>query len=105
PDYVFVTKFPFFIDMVRSIGGITVDNPIAFADTYLKPQGFKAGKIHLHGYDAMAFARIRHDLLRGDFDRSANQQRVLIGIHNKIAARADEPGFLENGVLTVLKHL
>ena len=105
PDYVFVTKFPYFIDMVRSIGGITVRNPIAFADTYLKAKGFKKGKIFLNGYDAMAFSRIRHDLLRGDFDRSANQQRVLIGIHNKIKARAAEPGFLENGVLTVLKDL
>jgi anionic cell wall polymer biosynthesis LytR-Cps2A-Psr (LCP) family protein len=90
---------------VRSIGGIVVRNPIAFADTYLKAKGFKKGRIFLNGYDAMAFSRIRHDLLRGDFDRSANQQRVIIGIHNKIVARADEPGFLENGVLTVLKDL
>ncbi|MFN8193877.1 MAG: LCP family protein [Nocardioidaceae bacterium] len=105
PDYVFVTRFPKFIDMVNSIGGIDVRNPVAFTDTYLKPNGFKTGKIHLRGYDAMAFARIRHNLLRGDFDRSANQQRVLIGIQAKIRARADQPGFLENGVLTVMKDM
>ncbi len=105
PDYVFVTKFPFFIQMVKGIGGIEVDNPIAFSDTYLKPNGFKSGKIHLHGYDAMAFARIRHNLLRGDFDRSANQQRVLIGIQAKVRARAGQAGFLERGVLSVLKNM
>jgi polyisoprenyl-teichoic acid--peptidoglycan teichoic acid transferase len=105
PDYVFVTRFPFFIAMVKSIGGIYVDNPVAFADTYLKPDGFPEGHIHLNGYDAMAFSRIRHDLLRGDFDRSANQQRTLRGIQAKIRARADEPGFLERGVLSVMENM
>jgi LCP family protein required for cell wall assembly len=105
PDYVFVTRFPFFIAMVKSIGGIYVDNPVAFADTYLKPDGFPKGHIHLNGYDAMAFSRIRHDLLRGDFDRSANQQRTLRGIQAKIRARADEPGFLERGVLSVMENM
>lgn len=105
PDYVFVTRFPYFIDMVKSIGGVEVDNPVAFSDTYLKPTGFPQGKIHLNGYDAMAFSRIRHDLLRGDFDRSANQQRVLRGIQAKIRSRAHQPGFLEKGVLSVMKNL
>ena len=105
PDYVFVTRFKFFIAMVNSIGGIEVRNPVAFDDTYLKPEGFRAGRIHLGGYDAMAFSRIRHNLLRGDFDRSANQERVLRGIQAKVRARADERGFMERGVLSVMAHL
>ncbi|HEY0949305.1 LCP family protein [Nocardioides sp.] len=105
PDYVFVSRFPFFEDMVNDIGGIDVVNPVAFSDTYLKPNGFKKGRLHLRGYDAMAFSRIRHNLIRGDFDRSANQQRVLRGIQAKVAARAHVPGFLERGVLTVMQHL
>lgn len=105
PDYVFVTRFKFFIAMVNSIGGIDVHNPVAFDDTYLKPEGFKAGRIHLGGYDAMAFSRIRHNLLRGDFDRSANQERVLRGIQAKVRARADQRGFMERGVLSVMAHL
>ncbi|MEZ5097259.1 MAG: LCP family protein [Nocardioides sp.] len=104
PDYVIVTRFPYFQNMVNDIGGITVDNPVAFSDTYLKPGGFAAGKIHLNGYNAMAFARIRHNLLRGDFDRSANQQRVLRGIQGKIAANADKPGWIDKGVLSVLRN-
>nr|WP_246283914.1 LCP family protein [Nocardioides perillae] len=104
PDHVLVTRFPFFEQMVDDIGGITVDNPRAFADDDLKPQGFRKGRIRLDGYGAMAFSRIRKSLAGGDFDRSANQQRALRGIHRAIRARADRPGFVERGVLTVLRH-
>jgi LCP family protein required for cell wall assembly len=105
PDYVFVTKFKFFQAMVNDIGGIEVDNPVAFSDTYLKPAGFRTGRIHLGGYTALAFSRIRHNLIRGDFDRSANQERVLRGIQAKVRARSDEPGFMERGVVSVMEHL
>ena len=105
PDYVFVTRFPFFEDMIKDIGGITVHNPRAFSDPYLKPKGFKKGAIHLTGYEAMAFSRIRKSLPGGDFDRSANQQRVLRGIQAKVRARSDEPGFLESGVMHVMQYL
>jgi LCP family protein required for cell wall assembly len=103
-DYVMVTRFPFFEDMVDEIGGITVANPRRFADPYLKKEGFKQGRIHLNGYNAMAFSRIRKGLAAGDFDRSANQQRTLRGIHARIRAQADVPGFIERGVMTVLAH-
>lgn len=105
PDYVMVTRFPFFEDMVDDIGGIEVRNPRAFKDPYLKKDGFKSGRIHLGGYDAMAFSRIRKELPGGDFDRSANQQRTLRGIHARIRSQADRPGFIERGVMTVLKHM
>ena len=105
PDYVMVTRFPFFEDMIDDIGGIEVRNPRAFKDPYLKKDGFKAGRIHLGGYDAMSFSRIRKELPGGDFDRSANQQRTLRGIHARIRSQADRPGFIERGVLTVLQHM
>ena len=105
PDYVFVSRFKFFQAMIAGIGGVEVDNPVAFDDPYLKPNGFSEGRIHLGAYDAMVFSRIRHNLLRGDFDRSANQQLVLRGIQAKVAANADVPGFLEKGVLSVMDNL
>jgi LCP family protein required for cell wall assembly len=105
PDYVFVTRFKYFQALIGSIGGVDVNNPVAFDDTYLKPDGFPKGRIHLGPYDAMAFSRIRHNLIRGDFDRSANQQRVIRGIQAKVRARAHEPGFLEQGVLHVMQYL
>ena len=105
PDYVMVTRFPFFEDMVDDIGGITVANPRRFADPYLKKEGFARGRIHLDGYNAMAFSRIRKGLAGGDFDRSANQQRTLRGIHARIRSQADRPGFIERGVMTVMEHM
>jgi LCP family protein required for cell wall assembly len=104
PDYVFVTRFPFFENMVNRIGGITVHNPRRFSDPYLKPKGFTAGRIRLDGYGAMAFSRIRKGLPGGDFDRSANQQRTLRGIQARIRSQADEPGFIERGVLSVMAN-
>lgn len=103
-DYVMVTRFPFFEDMVDDIGGITVTNPRRFSDPYLKKEGFRSGRIHLGGYDAMAFSRIRKGLAGGDFDRSANQQRTLRGIHARIRSQAATPGFIERGVMTVMAH-
>jgi LCP family protein required for cell wall assembly len=105
PDYVFVTRFKFFQAMVGDIGGIEVRNPRAFSDPHLKVAGFEAGKIHLGGYDAMAFSRIRYNLPSGDFDRSANQQRVLRGIQARVHDRAHVPGFIERGVLSVMQHM
>jgi len=105
PDYVMVSRFPFFEDMVDDIGGIEVQNPRRFSDPYLYTTGFRAGRIHLNGYGAMAFSRVRKSLPGGDFDRSANQQRTLRGIHAKIRANAGRPGFIERGVMTVLQHM
>ncbi len=105
PDYVFVTKFPFFEAMVDDIGGIDVRNPRYFSDPYLKPLGFKEGKVHLVGATALSFSRIRKSLPGGDFDRSANQQLVMRGIQARVADRAGVPGFIDAGVLSVLKHM
>ena len=69
------------------------------------PRASGRAALHLGPYDAMVFSRIRHNLIRGDFDRSANQQRVLRGIQAKVRARAHEPGFLESGVMHVMQYL
>jgi len=105
PAYVFVTRFPYFIAMVNWLGGVEVDNPYAFSDDPLKPSGFPAGKIHLGGYDAMAYSRIRHTLPRGDFQRSEHQEIVLKAIQSKVHAKAADPGFIERGVLDALSHM
>ena len=105
PDYVMVSSFWGLRNMVDSIGPITITSPIAFSDPYLRPQGFKVGRQQVGGYGALAFSRSRKALLRGDFERSANQQRTIRGIHAKIRANAAKPGFIEKGVLSVLQNL
>ena len=105
PTYVFVTRFPYFIQMVKSIGGVEVQNPYAFSDDPLKVSGFPRGRIHLSGYDAMAYSRIRHTLPAGDFDRSAHQEIVLKAIQAKVRANAGKAGFIERGVLDAMSHM
>ena len=108
PEYVIISRFRYFEAMIDDIGGIAVNNPVAFDDQYIKPKryhnGFPKGRLRLEGTSALAFARIRHNLIRGDFDRSANQQRVLRGIQTKVRASAAKPGFIERGVYTVVQH-
>jgi polyisoprenyl-teichoic acid--peptidoglycan teichoic acid transferase len=105
PDYVFITRFEKFQALVNDIGGIDIDNPFFFSDDPIKPKGFKAGKIHLTGYDAMAYSRIRHALLRGDFDRSAHQQVVVKAIQKKVRRNRDKAGFIAQGVVSAMKNL
>jgi LCP family protein required for cell wall assembly len=105
PDYVMLATFSGLARLISSIGGITVQNPRAFSDAHLNPRGWKAGRIRINGMRAVEFARVRKSLPRGDFDRSANQQRVIRGIQRKIAENADRPGWIEGGVLSVLAHL
>ncbi|MGA8247011.1 MAG: LCP family protein [Nocardioides sp.] len=105
PKYVFVTRFQYFEQLVHSIGGVYIRNPFAFSDTYLKPKGFPAGRIHLSGYDAMAYSRIRHSLPTGDFERSAHQELVLKAIQAKVHANAGSPAFIERGVLDAMGHM
>jgi polyisoprenyl-teichoic acid--peptidoglycan teichoic acid transferase len=105
PKYVFVTRFPYFIQMVNWLGGVEVHNPFYFNDFPLKPKGFPKGRIHLGGYNAMAYSRIRHTLPTGDFERSAHQEIVLKAIQAKVHAHADHPGFIEHGVLDAMSHM
>lgn len=104
PDYVFTTSFWGFSSMVDKIGGITVQSKYAFGDA-VRPRGYRVGKNKLNGVQAMVFARLRKPFPRGDFDRSANQQRTLLGILRRVHAHRKEPGFVERGVFGVLRNL
>ncbi|WP_246050981.1 LCP family protein [Nocardioides guangzhouensis] len=105
PDYVMVSSFWGLRHMVDAIGPITISSPVAFSDPHLRPQGFRKGRQQVGGMGALAFSRTRKALLRGDFDRSANQQRTIRAIHAKIRAKQAKPGFIEKGVLAVLTNM
>jgi polyisoprenyl-teichoic acid--peptidoglycan teichoic acid transferase len=105
PDYVFVTSFWGLRHMVDAIGGIVVHVPYAYSDENLRPQGFHKGRNRVNGMGALAFSRIRHNLLRGDFERSAHQQGTIRSIQAKIRANADRPGFIDRGVLAVMSNM
>ena len=104
PDYVFTASFWGFARMVDAIGGVTVQSKYAFSDP-LRPRGYRVGKNKLNGIQTLVFSRTRKAFPGGDFDRSANQQRTLVGILNQVRRNADKPGFMERGVMTALNNL
>jgi polyisoprenyl-teichoic acid--peptidoglycan teichoic acid transferase len=104
PDYVFTTTFVGFKAMIDSLGGVTVHSRLAFTDDNMEGE-IERGANRLNGWQSLFFGRARHFLPRGDFDRSANQQELLRAIVREIRAKQDEPGFMERGALSVMKHL
>ena len=67
--------------LIDAMGGVTVDNPVDFGqadysddDVHVVPQHFAVGSLHLDGYQAVAYGRIRQGST--DFDRIMRQQRV-----------------------------
>lgn len=105
PDYVVVAGFGQFERMVDAIGGITVRSPFRFSDGALGSRQFQVGENRLNGRAAHHFSRIRKSLARGDFERSANQQRTLLGILREVRRKADRPGFIERGTLSAVRNL
>ncbi|WEO78000.1 LCP family protein [Cryobacterium sp. SO2] len=77
-DHVAVVDFAGFKAVTDALGGVTIDNPIAFDSYHLKGRVFPAGTQHLDGTEALAFARERYAFADGDFQRVRNQQ-LLIG--------------------------
>ena len=76
-DYYVLTGFREFTNFINDIGGVTVDNPFAFAG---QNRSWPVGEQTLDGASALAFSRERKSLPRGDFHRSWNQGVVLQGL-------------------------
>ena len=81
---------------VDAVGGLTVENPIAFSYTWNEPSfvagvfdggSFPAGVIDLNGEAAVAYVRARYSSDPreiGDYARSVRQERVLAALRAKL---------------------
>jgi polyisoprenyl-teichoic acid--peptidoglycan teichoic acid transferase len=76
-DAYLLTGFQGFERMVKAVGGIDMKIPYPVNDPWANAH-FRPGPEHLSGREALAFARVRHDLPNGDFGRSFNQGRLMI---------------------------
>jgi LCP family protein required for cell wall assembly len=88
--------FTGFKAMVDSVGGVTVDNPVAFGYTWSENKYFagnwdggyfRTGPIFLNGTRALDYARSRYTSVKAessDFARSVRQQRVLSALRGKL---------------------
>jgi LCP family protein required for cell wall assembly len=101
PDYVFVTSFTGLQQMVGGVHGIRVKVTYPMSDL---GHTFKPGMTTVMGREALAFARNRHDLPRGDFDRSMDQGQLLKGGLATILGKIDNPGFYERALGLLAKY-
>lgn len=88
-DAYALTGFAGFTQAVSAIHGIDIRIPYAIDDRYAHAR-FRPGPAHLGGKQALAFARARHDLKDGDFERSLNQGRLLVAMAQTLARNARE---------------
>jgi LCP family protein required for cell wall assembly len=79
-----------FINMVDAVGGVDVTVKNGFEDPTYDGYGFEergysitAGRHHLDGANALAFARSRKALGESDFTRQARQQQILIALRDQ----------------------
>ena len=71
--------------IVDLLGGITVTLDEDIADYYYTEAVYEAGKPYtINGAEAVGLARARHGTSGGDFSRGASQQKIIIGINDKI---------------------
>lgn len=76
-DHVAVVDFAGFAALTDVLGGVDIDNPIAFEAYHLEGHTFPEGRQHLNGTEALAFARERYAFADGDFQRVRNQQLLI----------------------------
>lgn len=75
-DLWVLTWFEGLDQMVDAVGGLDVTVPYRMDDSASHAH-FAPGPQHLAGWQALAFARDRHDAPNGDFSRSYNQGSIL----------------------------
>ena len=73
------------IQIVDTLGGINITLDEDIEDYYYTGAVFKAGEEYtINGDQALGLARARHGTSSGDFSRGASQQKILIGIKDKV---------------------
>ena len=89
-----------FVTVVNTLGGVNVNVAHGFCDSHYSEYGYEngfsitAGRHHLNGNQALAYARVRKPAGESDFTRAARQQEVVSGIRDAIV----KGGFINDPV-------
>ena len=81
-NYYARTNFSGMIDIVDTLGGVTIDSPLAFK-TMHGNYSIKKGVQEMDGDMALCFVRERYAFVDGDFQRGRNQQLLLKALLDK----------------------
>ena len=80
-DYVAQVNMESFVDIVDIVGGITVNNTLAFD---YDGEEFPIGELNLDGEKALKYVRMRYDDPAGDFGRQNRQKQVIQGVLQEV---------------------
>lgn len=82
-DHVAEIDFQGFKSLVDTLGGVTVDVPLAF-NASVPGYSFAAGPQTMTGGQALVFVRERYNFSDGDYQRVRNQRAFLRGVYNQL---------------------
>lgn len=85
-NYYARVNFTSLIKMVDALGGITINNDVAF--TGYNGTYFAKGNISIDGDEALEYSRERHAFGAGDNERVFHQQIIIMGMLNKMMSPA-----------------
>lgn len=91
-DYYFRINFTGFVNVIDSLGGISVYSDYTFDTGHGNGAHFEQGWNNVNGEQALAFCRERKAFAEGDRQRGKNQMAVVNGVINK----ALSPELLKN---------
>jgi LCP family protein required for cell wall assembly len=101
-------NLPGFVRVIDAIGGIDITVRKSFCDARYDEYGFNgfaisAGRWHLDGEGALAYARIRKAAGENDFTRAARQGEIVVAARDRVV----EGGFLTDptGFITAMGEL
>ncbi|WP_188549880.1 LCP family protein [Sediminivirga luteola] len=83
-DHVAIVDFEGFKDITDALGGVTVQNEVAFTKG---EHTFNQGQIILGGEEALTYVRERYAFSDGDYQRARNQQAYIMGVVQKVLSR------------------
>jgi LCP family protein required for cell wall assembly len=98
-DYYAQVDLGGFVRVVDSVGGVDVNVARSLCDARYREYGFDgfsigAGRHHMNGDTALAYARIRKSAGESDFTRAARQQQVIVALKDRLV----KGGFLDDPI-------
>jgi LCP family protein required for cell wall assembly len=102
PDLVLHMDSDGFLDLMSTLGPVEVRTPQEFTNDGVHVE---KGLNTFSPKQALAYVDYRVGLDRGDFDRSANQQRLMKGALTSLQAQEDEVGFMERATISAIGAL
>jgi LCP family protein required for cell wall assembly len=102
PDLVLHMDSDGFLDLMSTLGPVEVRTPQEFTNDGVHVE---KGLNTFSPKQALAYVDYRVGLERGDFDRSANQQRLMEGALTSLQAQEDEVGFMERATISAIGAL